>query len=57
MSSKATAALIGVLTLALYSGLSMAAPDPYQLNLQEPQSIIAQQTYDQHTMVLWVCLA
>jgi len=56
MSSKATAALIGVLTLALYSGLSMAIPDPYQLNLQEPQTIIAQQTYDQHTMVLWVCL-
>ena len=56
MSSKATAALIGVLTLALYSGLSMAVPDPYQLNLQQPQSIIAQQTYDQHTMVLWVCL-
>ena len=56
MSSKATAALIGVLTLALYSGLSMAAPDPYQLNLQQPQSIIAQQMYDQHTMVLWVCL-
>jgi cytochrome c oxidase subunit II len=56
MSSKATAALIGVLTLALYSGLSMAAPDPYQLNLQQPQTIIAQQTYDQHTMVLWVCL-
>jgi len=56
MSSKATAALVGVLTLALYSGLSMAAADPYQLNLQQPQSIIAQQTYDQHTMVLWVCL-
>ena len=34
MSSKATAALMGVLALALYSGLSMAAPDPYQLNLQ-----------------------
>ena len=56
MSSKVTAALIGVLTLALYSGLSMAAPDPYQLNLPQPQTIIAQQTYDQHTMVLWVCL-
>lgn len=56
MSSKATAALIGVLALALYSGLSMAVPDPYQLNLQTPQTIIAQQTYDQHTMVLWVCL-
>ena len=56
MSSKATAALIGVLTLALYSGLSMAVPDPYQLNLQTPQNAIAQQMYDQHTMVLWVCL-
>ena len=54
MSSKATAALVGVLTLALYSGLSMAA---YELNLQEPQTIIARQTYDQHTMVLWICLA
>jgi cytochrome c oxidase subunit II len=53
MSSKVTAALVGVLTLALYSGLSMAA---YELNLQEPQTIIARQTYDQHTMVMWVCL-
>ncbi len=56
MSSKATAALIGVLALAFYSGLSMAVPDPYQLNLQTPQTAIAQQMYDQHTMVLWVCL-
>ena len=56
MSSKATAALVGVLTLALYSGLSMAAADPYQLNLQQPQTIIAQQTYDQHTMVMWICV-
>ena len=56
MSSKATAALVGVLALALYSGLSMAAADPYQLNLQQPQTIIAQQTYDQHTMVMWICV-
>ncbi|MEO6823978.1 MAG: cytochrome c oxidase subunit II [Nitrosospira sp.] len=56
MSSKATVALVGVFTLALYSGLSMAAADPYQLNLQQPQSIIAQQTYDQHTMVMWICV-
>ena len=33
-----------------------AAADPYQLNLPEPQSIIAQQIYDQHTMLLWICL-
>ena len=41
MSSKVTAALAGVLTLAMYSGLGMAAADPYQLNLPEPQTIIA----------------
>ncbi|WP_375136013.1 cytochrome c oxidase subunit II, partial [Nitrosospira multiformis] len=38
-------------------GLAMAAADPYQLNLPEPQTVIAQQIYDQHTMVLWICLA
>jgi cytochrome c oxidase subunit 2 len=56
MSSKA-AGIMGVLTLGLYSGMGIAAPDPYQLNLPEPQSIIAQQIYDQHTMLLWICLA
>jgi cytochrome c oxidase subunit 2 len=56
MSSKAAARIVGVLTLGLYSGLGMAAADPYQLNLPEPQSIIAQQIYDQHTMLLWICL-
>ena len=61
MSSKAAARIVGVLTLGLsgglYSGLGMAAADPHQLNLPEPQSIIAQQIYDQHTMLLWICLA
>lgn len=57
MSSKAAATLLGVLAIALYSGLGMAAADPYQLNLQVPQSIIARETYDQHTMLLWICLA
>jgi cytochrome c oxidase subunit II len=59
MSSKAAARIVGVVTLGLsglYSGLGMAAADPHQLNLPEPQSIIAQQIYDQHTMLLWVCL-
>ena len=53
MSSKAAASVAGT----LYSGLAMAAADPYQLNLPEPQTVIAQQIYDQHTMVLWICLA
>ncbi|PTR14989.1 cytochrome c oxidase subunit 2 [Nitrosospira sp. Nsp2] len=57
MSSKAAARIVGVVTAGLYSGLGMAAtPDPYQLNLPEPQSVIAQQIYDQHTMLLWICL-
>ncbi len=56
MSSKAASTIAWGLTAALYSGLGMAAANPYQLNLLEPQSIIARQIYDQHTMLLWVCL-
>jgi cytochrome c oxidase subunit 2 len=56
MSSKAASTIVWGLTAALYSGLGMAAADPYQLNLPEPQSIIARQIYDQHTMLLWICL-
>ncbi|SEL58915.1 cytochrome c oxidase subunit II [Nitrosovibrio tenuis] len=57
MSSKAASTIVWGLTAALYSGLGMAAADPHQLNLPEPQSIIARQIYDQHTMLLWICLA
>jgi cytochrome c oxidase subunit 2 len=57
MSSKAAAGIAGVVAVAWNSGLAMAAADPYQLNLPEPQTVIAQQIYDQHTMVLWICLA
>ncbi|SEP34480.1 cytochrome c oxidase subunit 2 [Nitrosovibrio sp. Nv6] len=57
MSSKAAASIVGMMAIALYSGLGMAAADPYQLNLPEPQTIIARQIYDQHTMLLWICLA
>ena len=42
--------------MSLYSVVGMAAADPYQLNLPEPQTEIARQIYDQHTMVLWICL-
>jgi len=56
MSSKAASTIVWGLAAALYSGLGMAAADPYQLNLPEPQSIIARQIYDQHTMLLWICL-
>src|SRR5687768_16550393 len=56
MSSKAAASIMGMVTIALYSGLGMAAADPHQLNLPEPQTIIARQIYDQHTLILWICL-
>jgi len=57
MSSKAASTRGWGLAAVLHSGLGMAASaDPYQLNLPEPQSIIARQIYDQHTMLLWICL-
>ncbi|SFW40214.1 cytochrome c oxidase subunit II, partial [Nitrosovibrio sp. Nv17] len=56
MSSR-LAALSCALTYGTYSGLGMAAADPYQLNLPAPQTVIAQQIYDQHTLALWICLA
>ena len=56
MSSKAAARIVGASALGFYSGLVLAAADPHQLNLPEPQTIIAQQIYDQHTMLLWICL-
>ena len=56
MSSKVTATLLGLLALTVYSGMGMAAADPYQLNFQEPQSIIAKETYDQHIAAMWICV-
>ena len=56
MSSKAGSRILGVM-MSLYSVLGMAAAaNPYQLNLPEPQTEIARQIYDQHTLVLWICL-
>lgn len=57
MSSKVTATLLGLLALTFYSAMGMAAADPYQLNFQEPQSIIAKETYDQHITAMWICVA
>ncbi|PTN11353.1 cytochrome c oxidase subunit II [Nitrosomonas aestuarii] len=52
MRSKSVTTLAGVAALALYS--SMAVGSKY--NFPEPQSVIAQEIYDQHIMLLWVCL-
>jgi len=57
MKINVPSAFAGVMTYVMHPGLAMAAADPYQLNLPEPQTVIAQQIYDQHTMVLWICLA
>jgi len=57
MKINVPSACAGAMTCVMYPGLAMAAADPYQLNLPEPQTVIAQQIYDQHTMVLWICLA
>jgi len=53
MSSKSVVTLAGVSALALYS--SMAVGSKY--NFPEPQSVIAQDIYDQHITLLWICLA
>ncbi|SFU37191.1 cytochrome c oxidase subunit 2, partial [Nitrosospira multiformis] len=50
MKINVLSAFAGVMTYVMYPGLAMAAADPYQLNLPEPQTVIAQQIYDQHTM-------
>jgi cytochrome c oxidase subunit II len=52
MRNKSVAALMGMSALALYS--SMAVGSKY--NFPEPQSVIAQDIYDQHIVLLWVCL-
>jgi len=52
MRSKSVVTLAGVSALALYS--SMAVGSKY--NLPEPQSIIAKDIYDQHIILMWICL-
>ncbi len=55
MGVKMIAKIItGAFALTFYSG---AATSSYQLNLPAPQSGIATQIYDLHTLLLWICLA
>ncbi|SEM68924.1 cytochrome c oxidase subunit II [Nitrosomonas marina] len=53
MRNKSVATLAGVTALALYSSMALGS----KYNFQEPQSVIAQDIYDQHMMLLWICLA
>lgn len=52
MRSKSAVTLAGVAALAFYSSLAVGS----KYNLPEPQSVIAQQIYDQHIVLLWICL-
>jgi len=53
MSSKLLSFWVGVMVLGFYSGSAVSS----KYNLPEPQTTIAQQIYDQHIWVLWICLA
>jgi cytochrome c oxidase subunit 2 len=53
MSSKLKAILTGIMVLVFYSGVAVSS----KYNFPEPQSVIAQETYDQHIIAMWICLA
>ena len=53
MDSKVTSMLAGTSALTLYSGMVAGS---YQLNLPAPQSRIAAEMYDLHTLVMWICV-
>ncbi len=50
---KLVALLSSLVVLGSYSGLAISS----KYNLPEPQTPIAQEIYDQHITVLWICLA
>jgi len=52
MSSKLKAILAGIMVLVFYSGAAVSS----KYNFPEPQSVIAQDIYDQHILALWICL-
>lgn len=53
MISKPIKRGIALFLPALYAGLAQSA---YELNLQQPETPIARQIYDLHTLILLVCL-
>ncbi|PSJ18697.1 cytochrome c oxidase subunit II [Nitrosomonas supralitoralis] len=54
MGSKSVVTWAGVSAFTLYS--SMAVGQQSKFNFPEPQSVIAQDIYDQHITLLWICL-
>ena len=53
MTHKRVESSAAVILLALYAGLAQSA---YELNLPQPETPIAQQIFDLHTLILLVCL-
>ncbi len=53
MGSKVAITLAWFSTLILYPGIATSAS---KINLPAPQSSIAAEMYDLHTMLLWICL-
>ncbi|MBY0500038.1 cytochrome c oxidase subunit II [Nitrosomonas ureae] len=54
MGSKSVVTWAGVSAFTLYSSMAVGQQSKY--NFPEPQSVIAQDIYDQHIMLLWICL-
>ncbi len=54
MGSKSVVTWAGVSAFALYSSMAVGQQSKY--NFPEPQSVIAQDIYDQHIMLMWICL-
>lgn len=52
MSSKLLSFWVALMGLGVYSSSAVSS----KYNLPEPQTTIAQQIYDQHIWVLWICL-
>lgn len=50
--SKLMAVLSSILVLGSYSSVAVSS----KYNFPDPQTPIAQQTYDQHILALWICL-
>jgi len=53
MTNNSIKRAMGLLFTSLYAGTAQSA---YELNLQQPETPIAQQIYDLHTLILLVCV-
>lgn len=57
MIRKSLSALASAMFLAAAARIAAAAEPPSQYNLQPPVSIIAEQIYDLHTLIMWIIVA